>query len=237
MLREALEYIVGLRKVDSFAFDGRDYTDHKLHPVMVDLPAPVAVSTLTGFIDAIGLCLDDHNAEDSFIQVLDHLHVELVSQNTDPWNRRTTHVRASGPTENGFRFDFFYEPEAFIIALQCAFEHSVDLPKLVRTCQALTSETVATAEDDGISQVAILKKGAALKETAKITPRVTLAPFRTFRELAQPPSEFLFRLRGRDGQPPMCALFEADGGKWKLDAANKIADYVSSKLLAFKVVQ
>jgi hypothetical protein len=50
-----------------------------------------------------------------------------------------------------------------------------------------------------------------------------LSPYRTFRELNQPESAFIFRMRGGgEGKAPQCALFEADGGKWKLDAVQAI---------------
>lgn len=41
---------------------------------------------------------------------------------------------------------------------------------------------------------------------------------------------FLFRLKNRDGAPPECALFEADGGAWKLEATDKIGKYFAGEL-------
>lgn len=57
MLKEVFEYVVGLRKPTAMKYDDRDYTDKQLLPVQVNLPDTVEVGTLTGFIDAVGLCL------------------------------------------------------------------------------------------------------------------------------------------------------------------------------------
>lgn len=43
-------------------------------------------------------------------------------------------------------------------------------------------------------------------------------------------STFLLRLQSRDGCPPQCALFEADGGAWKLEAVESIAKWLEDEL-------
>ena len=49
------------------------------------------------------------------------------------------------------------------------------------------------------------------------------------REIDQPESMFLFRMRQESGEV-RCALFEADGGAWQLNAVAGINDYLSSCL-------
>jgi hypothetical protein len=238
MLKEAMQFLIDLRRPTEFDFEMRRYTDKVLLPVQVDLQKPIEVATLTGFIDCVGMCFDGHTAEDTFLQVEDYATVAQIAQEVDEWNRRSTFARAEvDQNTNRFTFDQFQEPESFIIGLQANFEATDDQKRLLILCQSLTSENIATAEDDGITQVAITKKGAALKQSQRIEPRVVLAPFRTFRELQQPRSEFLFRLRSREGMPPLCALFEADGGRWQIDAAKAVQEYLAEKLSAFKVVQ
>jgi hypothetical protein len=91
---------------------------------------------------------------------------------------------------------------------------------------------VQVSEDDSISQKATLRQGVALKgEPEKVKARVTLAPYRTFREVEQPASDFIFRLKNAaENQPPTLALFEADGGKWKLQAMQNIGAFLREKL-------
>ena len=51
-------------------------------------------------------------------------------------------------------------------------------------------------------------------------------PYRTFLEVEQPASDFLLRL-DKGGRP---ALYEADGGAWKLEAKRNIAAYLGEQL-------
>jgi hypothetical protein len=57
-----------------------------------------------------------------------------------------------------------------------------------------------------------------------------LKPFRTFREVDQPESPFIFRVHQQAEEMPKCALYEADGGAWKLQAMKNIGDYLKEKL-------
>jgi hypothetical protein len=43
-------------------------------------------------------------------------------------------------------------------------------------------------------------------------------------------SDFILRLRSRQGQMPSCALFEADGGEWKTNAMKNIREYLAKEL-------
>jgi hypothetical protein len=63
--------------------------------------------------------------------------------------------------------------------------------------------------------------------TALVKGLVRLAPWRTFREVAQPVSSFLFRVQ-KAGDLPQFALFEADGSAWKLEAVANIARMLSA---------
>jgi len=55
---------------------------------------------------------------------------------------------------------------------------------------------------------------------------VVLAPFRTFPEVIQPESKFIFRMQSG----PQAALFEADGGAWRNEAMGRIKTYLEEQL-------
>lgn len=80
--------------------------------------------------------------------------------------------------------------------------------------------------DDGITQQVMAKQGAMLASDVKISPIIRLAPFRTFIEVGQPESEFLFRIS--DGNS--FALYEADGGAWKIKAKTNIRMFFEDAL-------
>ena len=77
-----------------------------------------------------------------------------------------------------------------------------------------------------MSQTITAKKGVSLMTTEQVKPRLSLQPFRTFREIPQPESEFILRLddTGRVG------LFEADGGIWKIEAKCQIQGFLEGEL-------
>ena len=74
--------------------------------------------------------------------------------------------------------------------------------------------------------------GVASLAQAKTPNPVTLRPYRTFNEVAQPASQFVFRIN----KSANLALFEADGGKWKLEAVERIANYLKNELASNKKI-
>ncbi|MGC4441273.1 hypothetical protein ABXW85_20645, partial [Streptococcus suis] len=75
---------------------------------------------------------------------------------------------------------------------------------------ALKIESGSEIEDNGVSQVATVTSGVASLAKGKAPNPVLLRPYRTFAEVEQPASQFVFRI---DKQARM-ALFEADGKRW-----------------------
>lgn len=59
-----------------------------------------------------------------------------------------------------------------------------------------------------------------------VRPIVTLAPYRTFQEVEQPVSQFVFRVDNKRN----VTLAEADGGMWKLDARRTVKQYLCGQL-------
>lgn len=90
----------------------------------------------------------------------------------------------------------------------------------------LKEETIQSIGDDGISQAATIKTGVATVEDVKIPNPVVLIPRRTFVEVEQPESQFVFRMQSG----PTCALFEADGGAWRNEAMLNIKKYLEANL-------
>lgn len=82
--------------------------------------------------------------------------------------------------------------------------------------------------DDGKTQVATMQVGVASKADVIVPNPVTLIPFRTFQEVAQPESKFVFRIGNTD--TPEFKLIEAEGGIWKTKAVESIKEYFSKML-------
>lgn len=58
---------------------------------------------------------------------------------------------------------------------------------------------------------------------------VSLRPYRTFSEVKQPESNYVFRIKDSD-RGPAFKLVEADGGLWKNATMRKIKEYLEFEL-------
>ena len=89
-----------------------------------------------------------------------------------------------------------------------------------------------TTGDDGVTQTVTAKAGVVLSKDVRVPNPVSLRPYRTFREVLQPASSFVLRLQGggKASTTPVGALFEADGGAWKVEAMRNISTYLRSFL-------
>lgn len=125
-----------------------------------------------------------------------------------------------------FPFAHYLDREAFNIALQSQFVANTDQALLLKFVGNMKEEATKTSTNDGVTQVATVKTGVASVSDAIVPNPVTLAPFRTFSEIAQPESGFVFRVSAG----MQAALFEADGGQWRNEAIRKIADYLTKGL-------
>lgn len=236
MLKEFAEYLTRQAAPTMNTIDGLQYADRPIN-LIAPPPAPkLTVNTLTGFVDYIGQ-LSPVPKSDWIIWVESYKAVSMVAAKGDAYGRRACVVRAELPEGlKPFRFDTFLDRETFVIGLQSLFVPTSPLQSVLEIASGLTDSQVVTSEDDGISQSTTIKRGvASLKQPIVVKGRVPLQPYRTFREVEQPISEFIFRLRSQDGVPG-CALFEADGGKWQLDAMLTIKAWLDAKALGLPVV-
>lgn len=130
---------------------------------------------------------------------------------------------------NGF-LGKFHSSEDFNIGLQVRFVDVDQRRELLELVSSVKTEQSAEAIDNGISQTLEAKKGIVTKMHVNLPNPVTLSPFRTFRDILQPSSPFVLRANADRGELPELALFEADGGTWKLTAISRIKDWLAIEL-------
>lgn len=228
MIKEALEYLIGLKPIATFKYHDRDYTSEKLHEVKaspLDPPSPVSVFTLDGFTDLIREKLDGKQVDyaDVLIHVVNYNEVSLINRQTDEWGRRLKLITAKPVQVDTFKFDTYLDQENFIIGVQAHFAPSSDRDYVLRIASGIQKQASSLHEDDGISQKVTVKAGLTMVSNETVKPRVSLAPYRTFPEIAPPLSDFVFRIRAvSDQQPPNVGLFQADGGIWKVETIDAI---------------
>ena len=218
----------------SVLIDGVLYSTHKLHDLRKPEPSttPLNVAGLTGIVEYIQtheIELRDPAPESDLISapgpyvihVADFNSVELISHQYGYFEQRDTFAKAVAPWPPGLKFGVWVESEIFVIQLMSLFGVTDARDQMIRLLASITSEAVATHDDDSVVQTVTIKRGVRLKETGVIPNPVLLQPFRTFREIEQPESLFVFRARTGDTMPE-CALYEADGTSWKLTAVDRI---------------
>ncbi|MDU3334582.1 MAG: hypothetical protein E7F09_13470 [Clostridium perfringens] len=232
--REALEYLVnlGYEKEPIVRVGGLGvYSKDKLIKMEQPVADTLKVTTLTGLIDYIKSNIDKVE-EELLIQVKSNEEVNLYSPLNEDRNRELF-LRAEAILPSNIRYDRFLDTEQFNIMLQSSFVDKGDRKTLL-TYTALTQDgPVRTIGDDGVSQQVTVKTGVASLENAKVPNPVELAPYRTFPEVEQPTSKFIFRMK----EGPSAALFEADGGAWRNEAIKNIKEYLAKELEEFKNVK
>lgn len=229
MIKEALQYIVGLGKAEEHVINGACYSDKPLHRIDTYYPKADAIEmhTLTSLVDYIKSEVDEMPPR-MIVEVKSPTEVELYSQ-LDPNRDRESLVVVSARVP-GFEFDRFVEHEKFCINLQSKFIPSDDRELILKFAGTVEAGSVSEYGDDGVTQKATIKTGLASKGDAIVPNPVCLRPYRTFLEVEQPESAFVFRMKQDSYGSVMCAIFEADGGAWKMDATQAIKEYLQREL-------
>lgn len=229
MIKEALQYIVGLGKAEEHVINGACYSDKPLHRIDTYYPKADAIEmhTLTSLVDYIKSEVDEMPPR-MIVEVKSPTEVELYSQ-LDP-NRDCESLVVASARVPGFEFDRFVEHEKFCINLQSKFIPSDDRELILKFAGTVEAGSVSEYGDDGVTQKATIKTGLASKGDAIVPNPVCLRPYRTFLEVEQPESAFVFRMKQDSYGSVMCAIFEADGGAWKMDATQAIKEYLQREL-------
>lgn len=226
-IKEALEYAVDLSPAKLHVVGEETYSDKRLYRVdrkELDLAEPIPVNTLTSLVDYIKQNIDEIERESLFINVISSTEVTLQSVlNIDRKRETIMHCKAQIPS---ILYNMFYDRETFNILMQSAFDRTDDRDIILKVIGNLTDENVRTIGDDGVSQAVTIRESVANLENVKVPNPVILKPYRSFAEIEQIESKFVFRIK--DGGS--CALFEADGGAWKLSCKERIKLYLSQAL-------
>ena len=233
MIQKALQYLVGLGEAKEHTIHCDTYSDKELYRVDKHIPmaAPIEMNTLTSLVDYIKAHIDTM-AEKMIIQVVSPEEVRLFSQLNEKRCRETiVKVEALIPS---FRYEHFIDHESFCISVQAKFmdDPATDKALLLKFAGTVEQGSVAEYGDDGVTQKATVRQGIASKTDAVVPNPVKLRPYRTFTEVVQPASDFIFRMKEDRGIT--CALFEADGGAWKNAAMKNIKEYLEFELEGYQ---
>lgn len=224
--QEALQYLVQLGEESEpiIELDQGTYSRVNLSRVTEPVADKLTVSTLTGLIDYVKNNVDQLQGK-LLIQVKSPQEVALYSPlNAD--RKREKYISAEAILPNNIVYERFLDTERFNIMLQSSFVENKDKTILLKYTGLIQDDAVKTIGDNGVSQAVTIKTGVASVGQAEVPNPVTLAPYRTFPEVEQPESKFIFRMK----EGPSAALFEADGGAWRNTAILGIKEYLQKQL-------
>ncbi len=215
MLAKAIDRILQLAVPFVTEINGKQYTNcDKLRRIPEELLAePLAVHTLSAIVDYIENNTDKESRSGDgsrrfVIHVRNYSDVMLYRElNAD---KKRECLLDAGICVPSFPFGKWLDLENFIINVQTHFVKTETRDALIKLAGQVTTDSGVTLSDDGITQKVAARSGISLVSNTEIPNPVTLAPFRTFPEVEQPESPFVFRVR-KSGDAIEAALFEADG--------------------------
>ncbi|PEB56218.1 hypothetical protein CON65_15780 [Bacillus pseudomycoides] len=222
MTKDAIEKVLEIGTVETHEIGSQTFSTQPLYLVKEPTPAEIVVRSLSGLVDYVKSEFD--TVQPLMIHIENPKTVSCFTEVNGDQNR-STFVRAEASIPR-FSFGNFYDREEFNIALQSGFVPNKDRDIILKVVGTVVEEAVKEISDDGVSQGVTAKNGVANRALVKVPNPVELMPYRTFVEVKQPESKFVFRMR--DGA--RSGLFEADGGAWKLEAMNNIKDYLTKAL-------
>lgn len=231
-IKQAIEFIANLavkaEHPEVIKIAGKEYCTKQL--TRYDKPPkaePIEATTLTALVDYIKE--NRHELRDRMIiQVVSPTEVLLYSELLGERDRETLFkVDAVLPR---FEYGREYDQEAFLVSMQSCFVDNEDRQAIAFLASNIVNTQQATFSDDGITQQAVVKTGITTKENAFVPNPVNLIPFRTFLEVQQPQSEFVFRIKEGAGGAPYFKLVGADGGLWKNQAMDNVKRYLMEQL-------
>ena len=157
------------------------------------------------------------------------LHVEsptkvVIYSELDKDRKRESVIEATASLDS-FPYGRWQDSEDFIINVLSLIQRDLDADAIRQCASQIRIEGGADLSDNGVSQTVTIKEGATLSK-AEVPSPAELRPYRTFLEVDQPSSPFVFRINRR-GE---CALFEADGGIWKHEAMENVSQYLVNEL-------
>lgn len=234
MIREAMQYLRDMRDVEVLEIEGKKYTNKLVEPTLEPVRERLNISTLAGLVDYMSENIDGVDIKGTMIHVAGPTEVFVLGPIMGPFKQREEIIFVRRNTCKDFSFGHYMDIESFKIGLLANFEQYGHRDEVIKYISSLTSASVVTTDDDGITQAVTARVGVARMGELKLPNPVYLRPHRTFPEVEQPASEFVFRLKtdeDRHGDKEIYAgLFEADNEAWKLQACENIKEWLQERL-------
>lgn len=232
MTKDYLNRLLELAEPHTIEYEGGLFVDKDMRPLPSEPVAKnsLCTSSLSSIVDYITQGTDAHVLPGGRLIV----HVEGSKAVTVQRELNADKLRdcliSAAPVVSSFPFGRFMDVESFIINLQSNFVQDENTAALLAFVGSVKTDTGVEQNDDGVSQKVTARSGVSLVTSAKVPNPISLRPYRTFSEVEQPQSPFVFRVKSEERAGVSMALFEADGKAWEHTAICSIRDYFKEKL-------
>lgn len=239
--KETLDRIIGLARegLDPLEIDGRTFSAAPLHEIVPPQASPLQVGSLSALAEYLKANKDGLKAEECAILVSSPSEVELVGKLAPHSLQRQMYALAQA---RGLP-DRYESPgmgqEEFIVWLQTCFAPSGGRDGLLAMAGRITAEEIRQEDDDGITQTVTARGGISLLSNLKIPNPVQLRPYRTFSEIDQPESPFIFRVskRGKGEAAYVSFSLHATGDqRWQAEACLSIGVWLTKAAPGWQVL-
>lgn len=215
----------------TFLVTGSDYTE--VEPPEIPKPEKVNTRSLNALVALIKNEVDSQTENPPlYVSCNTYSGVEVFTTPNpkDELHRwQPYHATASDlpPLVEDVRWNF----DEAMIKLRSMFQRAPegeknDVDYILDLLSHMSFDQSVKSDDNGITQTVQVRKGVSFVENKAVRPIVTLAPYRTFQEVEQPESEFVFRVY----DDRSISLTAADGGMWKLAARDAVKHYLEIAL-------
>lgn len=241
--KENTEYLVSVGKEIATALEnplvktiqGQDYLFfqgeyQRIIPYDSPMPETIETYTLEGLVDYIKADAEGVFAglsKKAIVQVADVNHVRVIAEPNGFDAARRTIVRCTtSRSAPKITFDRYMDTDSFQVMLQTTFINTPNRALVLKLAGNLVKSESVELGDDGFSQKVMFKNGVVSVGDVIVKNPVELVPIRTFHEVEQPSSDFVLRFNDRSE----VALFEGDGGGWRVQAIYNIKDWLTAEL-------
>lgn len=188
------------------------------------LPAHLSVASLESFARAMELAQHPGEGLTRCVVVESPTRVVGHIAQCDSYGRHVVLAVAEVKPRHGFPYDRFLDAEEFLVRLQTGFlpdagsdQETGDLRAVLELAGTLQPEKLTTLQDDGVTQIATVRRTAGRLASSMVKNPVQLYPLGlTFPEVHPPRWRLILRLKQeKDGELPKLALFQAGDLDWE----------------------
>lgn len=209
-------------------YEGVDYvkTSEGYEKLSKTTTQSVEVNSLRGLVKMIRTLVNEKvpGINGPLIINVDVNNISVISAMEE--DKKRHELISSTPLIPDLNLGYNMSVEEMIILLSTAYIPTENTEKFINSISNLRIVEEVEFNDDGIGQTVVAKSGASVNKTYQVQPIVKLKPIRSYAEIEQVESKFLFRVN-KNGS--VC-LREADGGQWKYEAQSKIVEYLENSL-------